>query len=93
MTVELQKTVVVLARYDVVEAMRVAAGISIFDHKVNVILTHGQLQINDDVIENAELLEMSEVDVYSLSDDPEVPRIEFDKFGSLVKEAHFVLTI
>jgi len=93
MTTISEKNVVVLARHNPVEAMRVAAGLTIFDHKVTVVITEGPLEITDAVVEQAELLSLSEVDVHSLCDDPEVPRIDDIDFCELISESDFVATI
>jgi len=88
-----EKTVVVLARHNPVEAMRVAAGLTIFDHRVTVVFTHGLLELTDAVLEQAELLSLSEVAVHSLFDDPEVPHIAECDFRKLITETDFVATI
>ena len=87
------KTIVVLARRDPAEAMRVAAGLSIFDHRVSVVLTQGPLEITDAVTENAELLELSDIEVRSLVDDPQVPPISMSDLSTLIEESDFVATI
>lgn len=87
------KTVVVLAHHDPVEAMRVAAGLTIFDHQVSVVVSSGPLEITEQIVEQAELLALSEVDVHSLCVDPEVPRINDADFCQLIMEADFVATI
>jgi len=93
MTLPTEKRVVVLARHNPVEAMRVAAGLTIFDHQVTVVFTHGLLELTDAVVEQAELLSLSEVEVHSLYEDPEVPQIMESDFRQLIAETDFVATI
>ena len=67
MTESITKTICVLGRRDVTEAMRVAAGITIFGHRVTLIFF---VVVPDNAItrEHAELLELSDIEPVSVVD-------------------------
>ena len=56
------KSIVLLARRDHLEAMRVAAGLTIFDHKVRIVFMDHPVSEADAESEQAELLELSGVE-------------------------------
>jgi len=53
--------ILVLARRDHVEAMRVAAGLTIFGHTVNLVFMSHSLSPGDAEGESAELLELADI--------------------------------
>lgn len=55
------KNILVLARRDHTEAMRVAAGLTIFGHKVRLVFMTGPVAENEESAAQAELLELSDV--------------------------------
>lgn len=55
------KSVLVLARDDHVEAMRVAAGLTIFGHRVRLVFMDRPVSEADAANEHAELLELSDI--------------------------------
>ena len=55
------KKILVVARDDAEEAMRVAAGLTIFGHEVRFLFA-GQFEVKPRFEENAELLELADVD-------------------------------
>jgi hypothetical protein len=55
------KKILVVARDDAEEAMRVAAGLTIFGHEVRFLFA-GQFEVTPRFEENAELLELADVD-------------------------------
>ncbi len=88
-----EKTVVVIARRDPVEAMRVAAGITVFGHHVSLVFAHGLLELSPEVVEGAELLELAEVAPFSLFDDPEVPDLPAHSFAGLLEKSDAVINV
>ena len=59
---ELQgKNVVVLARNELTEAMRVAAGLTIVGHRISLVFMHRELTIEEANSEQGELLELCEI--------------------------------
>jgi hypothetical protein len=55
------RNILVLGRRDHAEAMRVAAGLTIFGHKVRLVLMTGPVAQSEENAALAELLELSEV--------------------------------
>ncbi len=93
MTGKNPRQVVVLARRDPIEAMRVSSGLTIFGHKVSLVFAHGVLEITPEAEEQAEMLELAEVEPHSLFDDPEVPKIGRLKFLEMVQSAEAVINV
>lgn len=87
------KSVLVLARRDPLEAMRVAAGITIFGHRVSLVFAHGLLEITPEVERSAELVELADVEPRSLHDDPEVARISEREFDRLIEASDVVINV
>ena len=56
------KKILVLARRDHTEAMRVAAGLTIMDHEVRLIFMTGPIAETPENAEQAELLELSDIE-------------------------------
>lgn len=54
--------IVLLARNDMLEAMRVAAGLTIFGHTVSLVFMHRSLTENEAESEQAELLELADIE-------------------------------
>jgi len=87
------KKLVVLANCDYPEAMRVAAGLTIFGHHVELIFANGVVEENAENVEQAELLELSDIEPFSLTQDPNVERINDDQFFSLLLNSEHVIRI
>jgi hypothetical protein len=56
-----EKSILVLARRDHAEAMRVAAGLTIFGHRVALVFMRETVAETDENVANAELLEMCDI--------------------------------
>lgn len=93
MTGIVAKSVLVIARRDPLEAMRVAAGITVFGHQVALVFAHGRLEVVPEMEQFAELIELAEISPKSLYDDPEVPSISNDDFYRIVEAADFVINV
>ena len=61
-----ERNILVIARSDPAEAMRVASGATIFGHRVSLVFGHGLLELTPKVIEYAELLDIADVEPLSL---------------------------
>ncbi len=57
-----QKTILLLARRDHAEAMRVAAGLTIYGHRVRLVFMDRPVSDEDVQSEQAELLELCEIE-------------------------------
>ena len=88
-----EKTVVVIARRDPVEAMRVAAGITVFGHHVSLVFAHGLLELSPEVRESAELIELADVTPFSLCNDPEIPDLPAHLFAGLLEKSDAVINV
>ena len=88
-----EKTVVVIARRDPIEAMRVAAGITVFGHHVSLVFAHGLLELSPETMEGAELIELADVAPFSLFDDPEIPNLPAHSFASLLGKSDAIINV
>jgi len=57
----LTRSIVLLARNDMLEAMRVASGLTIFGHSVSLVFMHRSLTDDEANSEQAELLELADI--------------------------------
>ena len=87
------RSVLVVARRDPLEAMRVAAGITVFGHRAELVFAHGPLEVVPAMEDLAELLDLADISPRSLHDDEEVPGISDDDFHALVGSVDFVINV
>jgi len=87
------KQLLVLARRDHAEAMRVAAGLTIFGHTVELVFVDRPVEDTEDNAAQAELLELTGIQPLSLLDDPQVPRIDAAGFRALCVQAGHVINL
>jgi len=90
--VEHTKSILILGRRDPTEAMRVAAGLTIFNHTLNVVF----LVPVPDTPENAEmaeLLEFSDVESKTTMPDQSLPHIGTNALAAAVLSADEVINI
>ncbi len=88
-----QKRLVVLGRFDHTEAMRVAAGLTIFGHAVRLILMTAPVA---DTAENAiqvDTLELAEVTIETTVPDQGLPCLDAAGLGAAFAEAHAVISL
>lgn len=85
------QNILVLGRRDHAEAMRVAAGLTIFGHHVDLVFADRVVEESDENIAQAELLELSDIAPWSLHDDPNVPRVDAAGFARLLADADNVI--
>ena len=88
-----KKNILVLAISDHAEAMRVAAGLTIFGHHISCIFVDRPIEENDENIENAELLELCEIEPLSILDDANIQRIDQARFRAELDKSDHILTI
>ena len=87
------RSVLVVARRDPLEAMRVAAGITVFGHHAELVFAHGPLEVVPAMEELAELLDLADISPKSLHAGDEVPGISDDDFHALVESVDFVINV
>jgi len=90
-----EKSILVLARRDHAESMRVAAGLTIFGHHVGLIFMDRPVEETDDNAANAELLEMCEIapetTVVAMADD--LPLLDAATLAARMAAADIVLSL
>lgn len=87
------KRILVLARRDHVEAMRVAAGLTISGHEVELVFVDRVLEENAETLEQAELLDLAGIEPASVLDDPGLPRLTGTEFHALIHGARHVVSL
>ena len=87
------KNILVIAISDHVEAMRVASGLTIYGHEVQLVFADRCLEESDETIAQAETLDLADITPVSLLDDPLMERINQDEFRALTESANHILSI
>lgn len=89
------KSILVLGRRDHTEAMRVAAGLTIFGHKVRLVFMTGPVAETQENAAQAELLELSniapETTVEAMAD--QLPLLDPAALASAMAEANRIVSI
>ena len=95
MSAESTKKLLVLARRDHAEAMRVAAGLTIFGHAVNLVFMDRPVEESAENAANAELLELTDIEPLTtgaaMADD--LPLLDADGLAAALAEADAVLNL
>lgn len=90
-----EKKLLVLARHDHAEAMRVAAGLTIFGHQVGLVFMTGPVAETPENAANAELLELSgiapQTTVDAMADD--LPLLDAAALALAMTGADIVLSL
>jgi len=90
-----EKKLLVLARRDHAEAMRVAAGLTIFGHQVGLVFMTGPVAETPENAANAELLELTGIEpqttVAEMADD--LPLLDAAALASAMTNADIVLSL
>lgn len=87
------KSVVVLARRDHAEAMRVAAGLTIFGHKVLLVFMTRPVEETAENIAQAELLELADIVPQTTLPDQDIEQIESAALAMALVEADSVINV
>jgi len=90
-----EKKLLVLARRDHAEAMRVAAGLTIFGHAVSLVFMDRPVEENAENAANAELLELTGIEpqttVATMAED--LPLLDADGLAAALADADAVLSL
>lgn len=90
-----EKNILVLARRDHAEAMRVAAGLTIFGHRVDLVFMDRPVEESAENAANAELLEMCDIapqtTVDAMTDD--LPLLDTALLATAIGGADLVLSL
>ena len=87
------KKIVLLGRRDQAEAMRVAAGLTIFGHEVRLVFMGREVADTADNREQAELLELADLEPETTLPDSELPHLSESALMELCLEADAVLNL
>ena len=85
--------ILMLANRDFAEAMRVAAGLTIFGHQIALVFVDRIVEETPENLEQAELLELCEIEPFSLVDDPNIERIDQSRLAELIAQTNYTITI
>lgn len=90
-----EKNILVLARRDHAEAMRVAAGLTIFGHRVDLVFMDRPVAETEENAANAELLEMCDIapktTVAAMADD--LPLLDAAALAAAIGAADITLSL
>ena len=90
-----ERKILVLARRDHTEAMRVAAGLTVAGHEIRIIFMTAPVEETPENAEKAELLELSEIEpettVEKTSD--QLAFLNATALGLAISEADFVINV
>jgi hypothetical protein len=89
---EKTKSILILGRRDPTEAMRVAAGLTIFNHRLNLVFLV-PVPDSPENAEMAELLEFSDIESKTTVPDQSLPHIGADALAAAVLAADGVINI
>ena len=87
------RQILVLANNDYAEAMRVAAGLTIFGHGVAIVFVDRVVEETAENIEQAELLELCDIEPLSMVDDPNITGIDRYRLCELIEQSQHIINI
>jgi hypothetical protein len=89
----MQKQMLVLGRRDHAEAMRVAAGLTIFGHKVRLVFMNGPVAETPENLEQAETLELCDIEPETTVAGEDLPHLDSHTFALAMIEADAVISL
>lgn len=89
-----KKNILVLARRDHAEAMRVAAGLTIFGHKVRLVFMGRPVEETAENAAQADLLELSDIaPETTVAAQPDLPYLDTALLGQALHQADRVISL
>lgn len=90
-----EKSILVLARRDHTEAMRVAAGLTIFGHSVRLVFMTGPVADTEENTKRAELLELSDIAPETTVPEMagELPFLDAQALGAAIVQSERVINV
>lgn len=88
-----ERKIVVIATNNHAEAMRVAAGLTIYCHEISMIFVDKIVEESEENIAQAELLELCEIEPVSILDDPNMSKISSEELATLINKADKVVSL
>ncbi|MHB0974757.1 MAG: hypothetical protein ACYC0P_10995 [Thiobacillus sp.] len=86
------KSILLLARRDHAEAMRVAAGLTIFGHQVRLVFMDRPVADTQENAEQAELLELAEIAPETTVDNADLPLLDRPHLADALLSADVVMS-
>ncbi len=88
-----RKSILLLGRVDHTEAMRVAAGLTIFGHKVRLVFMTEPVAETEENMRQAELLELSDIEPETTLAGQELPYVSSAALSLAMIEADAVISL
>lgn len=88
-----EKNILLLGRRDHTEAMRVAAGLTIFGHKVSLVFMDRAVEDTPENRAQAELLELSDIEARTTVNGTNLPHVSTGALAELMAGADAVVCI
>lgn len=88
-----KKNLLVLGRRNHAEAMRVAAGLTIFGHQVQLVFMTSPVAETDENVKQAELLELSDIVPVTTLADTELEQIHLSHLALVMLESDGVINL
>lgn len=86
------KSILLLARRDHAEAMRVAAGLTIFGHQVRLVFMDRPVADSPENAEQAELLELAEISPETTVEGEDLPKLDRSQLADALLTADVVMS-
>lgn len=86
------KTILLLGRRDHTEAMRVAAGITIFGHRVRLVFMNTPVADTPENTEQFELLELADISPETTVAEEQLPWLDMVALAEAMLEADFIMS-
>lgn len=87
------KTILLLGRRDHAEAMRVAAGLTIFGHRVRLVFMRAPVEDTPDNAAQFELLELADIVPETTVAGEELERLDTTAFAAAMLQADIVMSV
>ncbi len=87
------KNIVLLGRRDHAEAMRVAAGLTIFGHQVQLVFMDHEVEDNEENRAQVELLELSDISPLTTVPGTDLPLLDVGQLAEMLVNADAVLNV
>lgn len=88
-----RKTLLVLARRDHAEGMRVAAGLTILGHEVHLVMMSKPVEENEETIAQAELLELADIVPRTTVSGEDLDKLDARELAHLIARADSIVNL
>ena len=87
------KTILLLGRRDHAEAMRVAAGLTIFGHQVRLVFMHTPVANTHENAEQFDLLDLADIAPETTVPEEQLPFLDKAALAEAMLEADFIMSV